>query len=257
MAKVVVVRVKEKEPAKPEKKNYLQLILNCVTAIVAVLGICVSFMSLNIAKQQNNTQREVAQSDRLTYAVERLQDDSLAIRMEALNVLEQVGLESPRLQQVIVRILNRYIREGIENRALMVSSRVYDGLLRPQEDIFVACDITSLLYEESGYRISLQGLDAKELDLSKVCLKGADLWQAKFVDTCLSCAQFQEANFTDADLKGVDLEFANLVGANLKFVQNLTARQVLLSTHDFTTTEFSPGLWIELYELISQLEGAK
>jgi len=217
---VVVVRVKEKE-AKPEKKDWLrvfQTVATTVTAVVAVGGILLSFLTVR-------TQRDTARNDRFTYAIEHLKDESLAIRMGALFELKKLGLEDEGLQESIVRILNPFIREGIENEKLLLPPISDYDSPHPNDDIFIACEIVSLFFEQSNCRISLKYLKAEGLNLNYIQLKGADLlgaqlqgtllWEAQLQRANLSQAQLQYAYLFEAQLQNVFFAHAQLLGAVL------------------------------------------
>ena len=239
MAKVVVVRVKEKETPKPEKKNYLQLIVSCVTAIVAVLGIVLSYMSFSLTAEEKAAQRLQARNSRFTYAIEHLKDESLAIRMGALFELKKLGLEDDGFQENIVQILGPFVREGIENKELLLSLEYGGGLLQPNEDIYIACEITSLFWEQTGYRISLNYLQAEKLRLSDINLQGAYLIGANFQGASLSWAQLQGASLSYAQFQGANLDFTHLEGA-----KHLTVAQLFAAVNVYTA-KLDPALRAE------------
>jgi len=230
MAKVTV-RKKEKEPEKKKKRDFLpvlQVMVSLVTAIVAVCGILLSYQTFLLNAEEKIAQREAAvaaqerqeladRNNRFTYAIEHLKDESLAIRMGALFELKKLGLEDKELQEGIVRILNPFIREGIENEDLLhtVGRRngpnEYWGLLEPNDDIFLACEITSMFFRSTGCIISLQALQAENRHLQGIDLSGADLSNAIFEE-----AWIDHANLEGADLFGANLERAMLTDTNLK-----------------------------------------
>jgi len=250
--------------SKKAKKNYLQALISLVTAIVAVLGILISYMSFTLTAEERITQREDAQRTRFTYAIEHLKDESLAIRMGALFELQKLGLENEDLQEIIVRILNPFIREGIENKDLLLPSRSWNGLLRPKEDVFLACEIASLFWEQTNISLTLHRLHAEKLDLSGIMLKGALITNANFQESHLATAQFEGSTIGGANLlytnlvaanlqktalswtnfQEAGLGFANFSGADLKNAKNLTAAQ-LLRAHIDETTLLDPDLRAE------------
>ena len=156
-------------------------------------------------------------------AVARLKDDSVGVRLDALYVLEQLGKEAERFQERIVRILEPFIREGIENRELHVPP-VIGGSSRPNDDVVLAAEITSSFWiKTKKHFILLNDLQAENLDLCGISLQGARLWGAKLqdarlevtglLDTDLSNAEMQDTGLTGANLKGASLWNTNLQGA--------------------------------------------
>jgi len=233
---IVFVRAKKKKERKSLQPT-IQVLVSLVTAIVAVTGIILSFLS---ARTQWNT----ARSNRFTYAIEHLKDDSLAIRMGALYELGNYGLEVPNSQGRIVRILNPFIREGIEDIDLLWPAKTDDGLARPKEDVFLACEFVFLL-SNSHYKIELDYLQAEEINLSGIYLYDASLISANLQKTNLQNARLVGANLQYADLsfanlRGADLSFTTLEdvdlrGANLWDVKGLTVEQLHYTTIDETT----------------------
>ena len=60
-------------------KNNLDGLTGLVTAIVAALGIFLSYMTIRLTKRENKLKNERAQRERFTYAIEHLKDESLAL----------------------------------------------------------------------------------------------------------------------------------------------------------------------------------
>jgi len=209
--------------AKPEA------LVSLLAVVVSVVGIVTSSKTASMTastmekqneaqlaavKEQNEAQRLADRNNRFTYAIEHLKDETLAIRMGALYELKKLVLEDEGLQELIVRILGPYIRDGIENRELLPPKR-YEDRPRPQDDVFLACEITSLIYEQSGYVLSLNSLSKENLDLSGIHLKGADLSRSHLNGTDFSSAQLQEADFFLCYLRGASLWQAQLQDAEI------------------------------------------
>ena len=160
-----------------------------------------------------------------TIAIEHLKDESLAIRMGALFELKKQGLEVPADQENIVRILAPFIRNGIENKELLLQPVEDKDRMQPLEDVLIACEITSLFWQQSKVRANLRYLNAPNLlfrnldlqgtDLRSANLQGADLSDADLQGTDLRSANLQGADLSDADLQETDLRSANLQGADL------------------------------------------
>jgi len=166
------------------------------------------------AQAERKAARDAALSDRFTRAIDHLKDESLAIRMGALFELKKIGLEAPDNQKDIVRILGPFIQEEIENRELLEPRHEYD-LPRPKEDIFIAGEIVSLFYEQTGCIVHLMYLEAKKLNLIGLQLNGADLRGAKLQGAMLSYAQLQGAILDFAQLQGTNLVEVQFQGASL------------------------------------------
>ena len=232
-------------------KDILPMLPSFITAVVAVLGIFVSYMTVSITRKEKAAQREDARSERFTRAIEHLKDDALAIRMGALFELKKLGLASPEDQADILRILAPYIRDHIERRDDFRSSAKYEGTLRAEEDVYVAGKVASLLDKQTEYRLSLNYLDAKNIYLSKITLVNAKLSHANF-----SGAILRKVNLRGADLNQANLQKANLVGADLRQAENLTATQLLEAIIDDTTL-LDDDLRAEYESLKAKIDAAK
>ena len=216
---IVFVRAKKKKDKK-FAKDVIQAAMMPVTAIVAVLGIIISYNALTIIRDEKAARKK----DAFIYAIEHLSDKSLAIRVGALFELEKLGLEFEEEQESIVRILGPFIREGIENRSLLQTTDRRDAFPdipdsvnppRPQEDIFVACEIASQFFMQTGCRLSLEYLKIENVDLTGIQLKGANLFCSQFTDVRLTKAQLQKADLGGLHFYDLSLDDANLQGANL------------------------------------------
>lgn len=215
---IVFVRAKKKKERKSLQPT-IQVLVSFVTAIVAVTGIILSYMSAR-------TQWDTARSNRFTYAIEHLKDESLAIRMGALFELKKLGLEDNELQESIVRILGPFIRNGIEDEGLLFPPTlanyfpyVIEGedflekfgiMQQPQDDVLIAFEVASLFRDNA--KLDLSFLQAGNLVfIRSVQLQNADLFGAIFENTW-----FQGANLEGATLAFAVLRNADLVGANFK-----------------------------------------
>ena len=181
-----------------------------------------------IFEEQSKLDRDGKMSDRLTRAIENLHNkESLAVREGALFELKRLGLDFPREQENIVTILGPFIREGIED-----TPRKEDGLARPSDDVFIACEIVSLFNEKTGCCVDLERLQAEKINLGRMQLQGAMLLDANFQDASLICAKLQGAILFWAYLQRATLDSANfqgakLLGAHLQGAKGLTAKQLL------------------------------
>ena len=189
-----------------------------------------------IFEEQSKLERDGKMSDRLTRAIENLHNkDSLAVREGALFELKRLGLDFPQEQENIVRILGPFIREGIEGVPRNEDDKKLP-LPRPADDVFIACEIVSLFYNKTGYRVELQGLKAEKLNLYHIQLQGAGLWKAQLQGAGLLNAQLQGADLFKTQLQGADLLNAQLQEADLFFAQlkganGLCAKQLLYARH--------------------------
>ena len=231
---------------KKKKVNWWQAVPTIITAFVAVIGIvvsCLTYLSQRAsANEDRAAQRMADRNNRFTYAIEHLKDESLAIRMGALYELKKLGLEDAQLLENIVRILNPYIREGIENKDLLLPPKL--TLPRPKEDVFVSCEIISLFIEQVEDSFTMRWLQAENLELDYLQLKGADLWYANFRGTEFWYTNLEAARLEGVDFQGADLRHANLKGANILSARNLTAVQLLEAELDDTTL-LDPDLRVE------------
>jgi len=228
--KVVVLPIREKaEATKPEKKSHLQLLISLLAVIIAAGGLVAPLVNVTI-------QRDIARSNRFTSAIEHLKDESLAIRMGALFELRTLGREEEKLQENILRILGPFVREGIENRDLLLPPKTDNGLPRPKEDVFLACEILAIFWNTHRYtNTTLDHLQAEKIDLSYIDLTATDLSYANFKGSNLMYANLQRSNLFNAQLQGVsfcgvNLYYANLRGAN---IQNASFIDVDLDTTNY------------------------
>ncbi|MCL1952133.1 MAG: pentapeptide repeat-containing protein [Oscillospiraceae bacterium] len=280
--------VESAEPkVEPKKKevNWWQAIPTIITAFVAVIGIVVSCLTYLSANEDRVAQRLAARNERFTYAIEHLSSDSLAIRMGALFELKKLGLEAPELQENIVQILGPFIRDGIVDDGLLIASSLTEGhgMYQPNKDIFLACKIGSLFWDQSECSISLdylvktnialEGIELRGANLQGIKLQDAGLWHANLQEANLYFANLQETSLFDANLQmanlflaqlqeaflgsanfqGANLDSANLQGANLQGAINLTAEQLLTAYIDDTTI-LDPDLRAEYDRLKAEQE---
>jgi len=251
---IVFVRAKKKKERKSLQPT-IQVLVSLVTAIVAVSGILLSYQTFRLNAEEKAAQREAAvaaqerqeladRNNRFSYAIEHLKDESLAIRMGALYELKKLGVDDEGLQENIVRILGPFIREGIENKELLTRNRYAlliaddDGLPpleNPNTDIYLACEITSLFWEQTGHSVSLTYLKAEGINFGSIQLKGATLAGAQLKGSNLYFAQLQETSLLHANLQGAFLNCANLKGASLMAVN---AQEAMFNGASLEETEF-------------------
>jgi len=224
------------------RENFIALL----ALIVAVGGLVAPLMTALI-------DRRSARSNRFTSAIEHLKDDSLSIRMGALFELKKLGLESRQEQTDIVRILSPFVRKGIETKDNLLPPKFERKLKRPNEDIFLACEIASLFWEKSKCSIQLVDLQAEQIDVARIHLKGANLRNANFIRTRLFEAHLEGANLEVVDCTDTELWSAHLVGTDFKHAWNLTAMQ-LLKANISNRTHLDPDLRAEYDRLIAERE---
>jgi len=232
-------------------KENLEGLTSLVTAIVAALGIFLSYMTIRIAKQESKAKNEDARRERFSRAIEYLKDESLAIRMGALFELKKIGLESPADQEMIIRIITPYARDRIEKRQYLSPSRYSENLQRPGRDVFLACEIISLFHKKC--KVDISYLKAKGLNLYKILLHGFYLRHVDFCESKLELAELPSADLGKANLTGTYLLNANLRGANLQGAIGLTAEQ-LLDAYIDDTTLLDPDLRAE-YDRLKAEQG--
>ena len=133
--------------------------------IIALLAVIIAAGGLVAPLVTALIQRNTARSNRFTRAIEHLSDDLLSIRMGALFELKKLGLESKRYQADIVQVLSLFIREHLEHEQFLRQPRYYEDKLRPNRDVFFACEIAALFYEKTKSRVGLSYLNAVDLDL--------------------------------------------------------------------------------------------
>lgn len=207
----------------------IQAFTGLLTAIVAVLGIFVSFMTVRLTKQQNEHNREAAKqqfeltqqqiesnqqearNNRFTSAIEHLKDDSLAIRMGALCELEVLCLDSKEQSEKLVSILACFVREHIESKKWLCDPMPGKDLKRIDQDVYSAGEIISKAFVIHGIRAKLSFLTAENLNLKSFKLQGANLRRSRFNGSYLGWAELQ-----DTLVGWVQLKNTTLVGTHFE-----------------------------------------
>jgi len=179
-----------------------EVIISMLAVVVAAIGILISFltayMTISTTKhqnamqnvfvdQQNALQRKVAYSELFANAIAHLHDEKLAVRCGATYELKKIAIESEEDREMIVDILTKFVREGIQNGR--------DEECEPDEDIYVddislADDVRSFLITEYKISVNPEGVKKSKLLLAK------DLSWAKRQEADLSEVEFPE----EADL---------------------------------------------------------
>jgi len=226
-------------------KNFLQGLISLVTIIVAVSGIAVSYMLFSLIRDERAAAEaaqkvEPVESNSLTYTIEHLRDESLAIRMGALYELDELWFGTKRDGEKLVSVLTPFVLEHIQNPDFSIvpdpdlgsyypfwqnyyldpyMSHPRDYLLSysikgPEPDVYLAGEILSRLYERYDCSADLTGLEATSLFLEGIQLQGAKLKYANLQNAILKEANLQETDLEDANLQYAFLEKANLQGAN-------------------------------------------
>jgi len=267
--KVVVVPVRDKtETAKPEKKNHLQAIASLITAVVAVFGIFLSFRTMTI-------QRETALSNRLSSAIARMHDESYAVRIGALYEFIKLAEDSPRDRSMIVEILTKFVREGIENTprndkekefekirqeylleemslediaallnekfgTLALAFQAANQLARPNDDIFLAANVLSSINAAFGLTVNLEGLKGDNLNLDGIALRRARLSEADFRGTHLYMANLEGAHMPYADFREAYLNGAKLQNAYCDYAK---FHEASLTTANLQDAEFRKAVF--------------
>ena len=258
--KVLPIQVKVAKPSesvKERKAPYIEACANAVMAFAAVVTIVISGFTLALTQKTIKAQEKDSQRERFTSALAQLKDDSLNIRLDALNELKQLGLNSPQEQEKIVRALSSFISERIKKEDYL-SPKMEEGLPIPNDDVFDAGKIVSLFYTQTGCRADLAGLKAKGIDLSSLQLQGADLRFAQLQGAVLRNANLREANLNEANLREASLHFADLQKAQLSRadlrgaelgVANL--EMAYLSTANLKKADFYGALNLSVYQLLN------
>ncbi|MCL2508889.1 MAG: pentapeptide repeat-containing protein [Oscillospiraceae bacterium] len=179
-------------------------------------------------REQLQLERDASYSERLTRAIDHLGSEKLSIRKGAVYELKHLAEDSEKIRHDIIRILESHIREKIEDKAreiekskakaeekakVKVKTKAVDP--RPEEDVFIAANITAELCKSFNDKVVLEGLFAIVVTLFKMNFKGANLVWAELQDANLRVANLQGADLRSANLQGADLRWAELQGADL------------------------------------------
>jgi uncharacterized protein YjbI with pentapeptide repeats len=218
-----------KEPS-TAKKDLFQALGFILAGTAGVVGIYFTWRNLSISQDALQSTREAQAVERFGNAVELLGaadvegNKTIESRVAGIYTLEGIARGSPAQLEVIVNILNSYIRNNAPNRSKgeVDSDNVttsLDSPPEPSQDIQVGIralsNLTALIQNRT--------LGAPSIDLSNTALQGvrlanAFLIGASFERTLLTRANFQRANLQGANLQGADLQEANFQGTNLQGV---------------------------------------
>jgi len=235
-----------------------------VTAMVALFGIGLTTVSLIMTGRQNKVHRtamkedreaaqvekkaaiDAARSERFSRAIAHLKDDSVAIRLGALFDLKELYSHSEDDSKKLASILTSFVREHIENEQFVLPPYLGRHRRRVDQDVYLAADILSTLFDKYGIQYNLSHLQANGISLWGIKLRGANLIQADLMDTGFREADMQNADFWDAYMREANLQDADLRGA-----KHLTALQILhCATND--TTLLDPDLHAEYDRLTTE-----
>ncbi|HEY6739282.1 MAG TPA: pentapeptide repeat-containing protein [Actinopolymorphaceae bacterium] len=149
-------------------------------------------------------------ADRYTKAIEQLGAPASQIRVGGIFALAATARESEAYRQVVLEVLNAYIRE--RTRRTDETDRERPG---PAHDIAVALRVMKSLQT---------GIKGPHLDFHGADLRGADLIGWSLVDADLRGTDLRDADLEYADLRGADLRGAVLTGARLYLADLRDAR---------------------------------
>ena len=227
-------------------KNNLEGLTGLVTAIVAVLGIFISYMTIRLTKRENKLKSEESRSERFSRAIAHLKDESVAIRLGALFDLKELYEGSEVDSKKLATILTSFVREHIENEQFILPPFLGRHRRRVDQDVYLAADILSTLYDKYGIVYNLSHLQANGISLWGINLRGANLIQADLMD-----AGFREADLRNVDLWDAYLQKANLQDVDLRGAKHLHALQLVYSIINDTTL-LDPDLRAEYEKKIQE-----
>jgi Pentapeptide repeats (8 copies) len=145
-------------------------------------------------------------------AMKELANKSMAIRLDAINDLEQIARQDAQKHWKIMKILANFVRKNapyLPDEKLQKNPRV-----KIPQDIQAA--LTAIGRRDAKKDSVWQRLDLSNIDIRGANLNGANLNWVNLNDAILYQANLSGASLFQASLCGAILSAANLSGANLK-----------------------------------------
>ena len=186
-------------------------IANARTGVIAYIVALGALGTLAYTVRTYRLTRRGQLADRYTKAIEQLDTPAAQIRIGGIFALAATARESETYRQVVLEVLNAYIRERTSGDVDEPGPRPSG----PAQDIAVALRVMKDLQT---------GIKGPHLDFHGADLRGADLIGWSLVDADLRDADLRDADLEYADLRGADLRGANLTDARLYLADLRDAR---------------------------------
>jgi hypothetical protein len=241
------------------RKTWIQL----VGGAAFLVGFYLTYRSLAVSQQAQETARESQFSNSFATATDYLGAADLETRLGGIYALERLAEDSvpsndDRQIRQVIEVLCAYVRKHAPAKAETEILPSKPGAPDPPPRA-PAADVQAVLtvlgrqtrtpenVREGVYIYPLYEADLRYANLHDADLRKVNLWRSDLQGADLSEAKLQGAYFGEANLQGVNLTNANLEGADLtgadfRQVQGLSQEQIDQARYGDQTTLLPPGL---------------
>jgi len=239
------------------RKTWIQI----VGGVGLLLGFYLTYQSLAVSQQAQETAKETQFSNSFATATDYLGASDLETRLGGIYALERLAEDSDssndnRKVRQVIEVLCAYVRKHSPSQAEteILPSKTGEPDPPPRapaaavQAILIVLGRQTRTPENVGvYIYSLYETDLRYANLHAADLRQANLWRSNLQGADLSGAELQGAYFGEANLQGANLsnanlEGANLTGADLRQVQGLTQKQIDQTRGGDQTTLLPSGL---------------
>lgn len=239
------------------RKTWIQI----VGGVGLLLGFYLTYQSLTVSQQAQETARETQFSNSFATATDYLGAPDLETRLGGVYALERLAEDADssndnRKVRQVIEVLCAYVRKHSPSQAEteILPSKTGAPDPPPRAPAAAVQAILTVLGRQTrtpenvrAYIYSLYETDLRYANLHEADLQQANLWKSNLQGADLSGAELQRAYFGEANLQGANLsdanlEGANLAGADLRQVQGLRQKQIDQTRGGDQTTLLPPGL---------------
>jgi uncharacterized protein YjbI with pentapeptide repeats len=180
-------------------------------------------------------------------AMKQLANKSMAIRLDAINHLEEIARENAQIHWRIMEILANFVQNNArylpdeelqKNQTGKIPQDIQAALTAigrrdaDKDPVWQQLDLSNTDIRGANLQgTNLDRVNLKDAVLYQANLCGASLFQANLCGAILSAANLSGANLKKANLHGAILSAANLSGANLSGA-NLSGANLFLAKLD-------------------------
>jgi hypothetical protein len=229
------------------RKTWIQI----VGGITFLVGFYLTYQSLTVSQQAQETASETQFSNSFATATDDLAAADVETRLGGIYALERLAEDSvtsndDRKIRQVIEVLCAYVRKHAPSKAETEILPSKTGAPDPPPRA-PAADVQAILtvlgrqtrtpqyFREGIYLYPLYETDLRYADLHDADLRRVNLWRSNLQGADLSGAKLQGAYFGEANLQGANLsnanvERANLTGADLRQVKGLSQEQQIDQT---------------------------
>lgn len=232
------------QPYQPEKLGVVYPRVEIIKLIVCILGGLVALWGLFLNMQRTNTLIEQFQMakqknivDEINKDTENLNNNSIAIRITAINSLYKTACENEMYSDQIFLLFCTHLKSGSD----YPDYEKWDTRSRDEKKKFKAPESTQLIVNylfpsnpSENFVWKDKNIDLSEAVLIKVNFENKNLNKVKLINAYLQLANFKKAKLIGAELWGVRSQGANFFQASLqgaKLYDAILVRADLAETH--------------------------